>query len=73
MVICVYSYISQAKLYELLGNIKGVKKYINDILVPDKGRFYQHIDQLRFIFSIIITTGLTVSFPKCSFGLKNIP
>ena len=36
-------YMQQAKVDKLLGNRKGVKTYINDIIVLSKERFSNHI------------------------------
>ena len=70
--ICAYGDIFQAKVEELLGDIEVFKPYIENILVLDKGRFYQHIDQVIVIFSNMCVTELKVNYPKCSFGLKDI-
>ena len=50
--------IFQTKLYDLLGDTKAVKTYINDILEPGKGGFYLYIDQLRVIFASLGAAGL---------------
>ena len=39
--------IFQAKIYELMGDIEGVKAYIDDLLVIKKGTFSQHLEQLE--------------------------
>ena len=41
-------YIFQSKVNELLGENEGVKAYIDDILVLNKGTFVDHVEQLRF-------------------------
>ena len=41
---CVSGDIFQAKVNELLGDIEGVKAYIDDILVLNKGTFKDHIE-----------------------------
>ena len=64
--------ILQAKIDELLGDIEGIKTYIDDILVLRKGCFTNHIEQPRIIFVRFCTSGLKVSVPKYSFGLKEI-
>ena len=56
-----YVYIFKYKLYYLLGNIEEVKTYIDNILLLGKGSFYQHIDQLKFIFNMMRTTGIIVN------------
>ena len=40
----------QSKMYNLIGDIKGVKTYIDDILCIGKDSFAQHINQLEEIF-----------------------
>ena len=72
-VLCASSDIFQAKVDKLIGDIEGVKKYINNILVLGKGGFYQHIDQIRVIFARICAIGLKANAPKCIVGLKEIP
>ena len=73
MGMCVSGDIFQAKVNELLGDIDGVKAYIDDILVLCKGSFDDHIQQLRLCFSRIQQAGLKINAKKCSFGLKEIP
>ena len=68
--LCAFYDIFQAKVDELLSNIKGFKTYIDDILVLGKGIFSQHIYQLIVIFSRIHNKVIKVSSHKCSFGLK---
>ena len=46
---------------------------IDDVLVIGKGGFYQHIDQIRVIFSSLCATGMKFNAPKCILGLKYIP
>ena len=65
--------IFQAKVNELLCDIKGVKAYIDDILVLCKGSFDDHMQQLRLCFSHFQQAGLKINAKKCSFGLKKIP
>ncbi len=65
--------IFQAKVNELLGDIEGVKAYIDDILVLNKGTFKDHVDQLCTCFQRIRRAGLKINAKKCSFGLKEIP
>ena len=65
--------IFQSKLDDIRGDIKGFKVYIGDILVLGKGILYQHIDQLRFIFSGVCAAELKFNVLKCIFGLKYIP
>ena len=51
MGMCDYGDIFQAKVDKLLCAIKGVKTYIDDILVLCKDSFENNIHQLRIIFS----------------------
>ena len=50
MGMCTSGDIFQAKVENLLSDIKGVKTYIDNILVLSKESFYNHIYQLRIIF-----------------------
>ena len=68
-----YRDIFQDKVDDLLGDIEGVKIYINGILVLIKNIFEKHIDQLKIIFGRLRAAGLKVNAPKFSFGLKEIP
>ena len=69
---CTSGGIFQAKLYELLGDIKGVKTYIDDILVLSKESFSERTDHLIVILSRIRDAALKSNARKCSFGLKDI-
>ena len=62
----------QAKVYDLLSDIKGLKTYFDDILVLSKDISENHIGKLRIIFGRLRTAGLKVNAPKCSFGFKEI-
>ena len=39
----------QSRMYDLIPNIEGVKRYINDILCIGKSSFADHIKQLEEI------------------------
>ena len=58
MVMCASREIFQAKVGKLLGDIEGVKTYINDILVLSKDYFTKHIEKLRIIFGRLRAAGL---------------
>ena len=73
MGMCALGYIFQAKVDELLGDIKGVKTDINDTLLLSKDSFEKHIDHLRVIFGRLFASGLKFNAPKCRFGLNKIP
>ena len=73
MGMCDLGDIFQAKVDDLLGDIEGVKTYINDILVLSKDFFTKHIEQMRIIFGRLRAASLKLNAPKCSFGLKEIP
>ena len=62
--------IFQAKLYELIGDIKGIKMHIDDILLLSKDCFTNHIEQLRIISGRLRAASLKVNYPKCIFGVK---
>ena len=72
MGICALGNIFLSKVDKLLGDIKGVKRYIDDTLVLSKYSFEKHKDQPRIIFGRLRAAGLKVNAPKCSFGLKEI-
>ena len=72
MGMCAPGNIFHAKLDKLLGDIEGVKTYIDDIIVLGKDSFEEHIEMLRIIFGRLRNAGLKVNAPKCSFGLKDI-
>ena len=61
--------ISQAKLYEMLGDIEDVKTYINNILVLSKESFSNHTEKLRIIFGRLRAAGLNKNATKCIFGV----
>ena len=73
MGMCTSGDILQAKIDELIGDIDGVKTYIDDIIVLIKDIFEKHIYQPIIIFGGLRTAGLKVNAPKYSFGLKEIP
>ena len=73
MGMCASGDIFQTKVDELLGDIKGVKTYIDDILILHKDRFEKRTDQLRIIFGRLCAAVLKVNAPNYSFGLKEIP
>ena len=64
--------IFQAKIYELLGDIQGVKAYIDDILVIKRGSFDEHLQQLEEVFDRCQKAGLKMNAEKCRFGLNEI-
>ena len=64
--------IFQAKIYELMGDLKGVKAYIDDLLVIKKGTFSQHLEQLEEVFRRCLKYNLKLNAEKCSFGLSEI-
>ena len=70
MDMCALEEILQAKVDEVLGDIKGVNTYINDILVLYQKSYSKQIEQLRIVFGELCSAGLKVNAPKCSFGIK---
>ena len=63
----------QSKMYNLIGDINGVRTYIDDILCIGKNSFAEHLKQLEEIFRRFLKAGLKVNATKCSFGLREIP
>ena len=72
MGLCDSGDIFQAKVDKLLGDIKVVKTYIDNILVLIKDRLSNHREQMRIIFCRLLVLGLKVNSPKCSLVLKEI-
>ena len=64
MVMCASGDIFQAKVDELLGDIKDIKTYIGDIIILSKDYFKKHIEQLRIIFGRFHAAGFKVKDPK---------
>ena len=64
MGLCAYGDKFKAKADKLLSDIEGVKMYINYVLILGKWVLYQHIDQIRVIFSRMNVAGLKVKPPK---------
>ena len=73
MGMCASVDIFQDKVDRLLGGIKGVKTYIDPILVLSKDCFRKHIEQPIMMFGRLRAAGLKVNAPKCSFWLNDIP
>ena len=73
MGMCALGDIFQSKVDELLGYIKGVKMYIDDILVLGKDSLEKHTEQLIILFGRLRAVGLKVNATKCSFRLNAIP
>ena len=70
MELCASGDILQAKVDDISSDIKGVKVYINNILVLGKGGFSQRIEHLRVIFASLRDSGIIFNAPNCSFELK---
>ena len=64
--------IFQAKIYELLGDLEGIKAYIDDVLVIKRGSFDEHLVQLEEVFRRCLKAGLKLNADKCRFGLNEI-
>ena len=73
MGICALGNIFQTKVDKLLGDIDGVKNYIDDIPVLSKDIYENNTDNMRIILGRLRAAGLKVNAPKCSFVLKDIP
>ena len=65
--------IFQAKLDPLLGEIKVLKTYINNIMVLSNNTLNKHKEYLRVIFHLMSDYGLIVNTKKLSIGLNDIP
>ena len=64
MVMCAYGDIFQAKVDKLVGDIEGIKIYINDILVLSKYYFKNHLYRPSIVFGKVRAAGLIVNAPK---------
>ena len=64
MGMCASGDIFQSKLDDILGDIKGVKNYIDDIRVLSKDCFKNHAEQLMIIFGRLRAEGLKVNALK---------
>ena len=73
MGMCALGGIFQAKVDKILGDVEGVKTYIDYILVLIKDSFENHIYQLRIIFGRLLAAGLKVNAHKNIFWFKEIP
>ena len=67
MGMCASEYIFQSKVDKLLGDIKGIKAYINDKLFLSKDCSKNHIEQLRIISVRLRSEGFKVNAPMCNF------
>ena len=61
MCMCYLGDTSQAKIDNMNGETKGIKTYIDDVLVLRKEIFSKHIEQLRIIFGRLRAAGLKVN------------
>ena len=66
MGVCASGDIFPAKADRILGNIKDVKTYNNDILFLRNERFSNHIEQVIIIFGRLSASGLKLNAPKCN-------
>ena len=73
MGMCALGDIFQMEVDKVIGDIKGVKKHIDNILFLIRNISYKHIEQPREILVRLRASGLKINAPKCSFGLKDIP
>ena len=64
MGMCASGDIFQAKVDGLIHYIKGIKTYIDDILILSKDCFRNHVEQLIMIFGRLRAAGLKVNDPK---------
>ena len=64
MGMCTLGDIFQSKVYNLIGDIEGVKTYIDGILVLRQDCIRKHTEQLRMIFGRLCASGLKSNAPK---------
>ena len=70
IVLCASGDIFRSKVENILGGIKWVKAYINNILMLGKCSLSQYTYYMIVIFSMMCTAGFKFNAPKCSFGLN---
>ena len=68
MGMCALGGIFQVKVDQLLGDIKVVETYIDNILVLSKEILSHYTEQQKIFFVILRAADLKVNYPKCSFG-----
>lgn len=64
--------IFQAKIYDLMGDLEGVKAYLDEILVIKIGTISQHLEQLEEVFRRCLQSNLNLNAEKYSLGLNEI-
>jgi hypothetical protein len=64
--------IFQSKINELLGDIKAVRAYIDDILMVTKGNFKDHIQMLDKVLTRCKMVNLKVNASKSYWGLSKV-
>ena len=69
---CAWGDILLDKVNEILGDINGIKTYIDEILFLSKESFSKNIDYIIVIFSRVFDARLKANAPKFVFVLKNI-
>ena len=72
MGVCGSPDIFQAKINELLGDIEGIRAYIDDVLAICKGSFEDHLAQLEEVFRRCQTHNLKINADKCFFCVEEI-
>ena len=69
---CTSGDIFQYKVDDVLGYVKGVKTYIDNILVLRKDYFSKKMEHIRFIFPGLHNYGLKAKYKGLSLGLREI-
>ena len=64
--------IFQSKINELLGKIKEVRSYMDDILMITKGSFQEHLEVLETVFQNCNAANLKINPLKSFWGLSEV-
>ena len=62
----------QSKINGLLGDIEGVKAYLDDILILDTGTYTEHIERVEKVFSRMQQAGLKINASNSHFGIDEV-
>jgi len=64
--------IFQSKMNGLLGDIEGVRAYLDDILILSKSNYTEHLVQVERVFDRMQKAGLKINAGKSHFGINEV-
>ena len=64
--------IFQSKMNGLLGDIEGVRAYLDDILILSKSNYTDHLVQVEQVFDRMQKAGLKINAGKSHFGINEV-